>query len=103
MNGFPGVNLVGASGGNTNYQWPLTRSSQGHSAVTVTPGRTAHFGIVYLPYGNGASGRKIAVSTITITPPNVYSHGQVNWSKTLLLQDASNTPGTWITPVASGS
>jgi hypothetical protein len=104
MNGFPGVNLVGASGSNNSLQWSLDRSSQQTAAVTLAPGTEAQFGIVNLPYGSdGNSGLQIAVSKIIITPPNDYSHGQVSWFKTLLLQNATGTPGTYITPVTAGS
>lgn len=103
MTGYPGVNLVGAANGEKNYEWPLERSTESYSAVTVEPGSTAHFGIVYPPWGSGTAGQQIAVTSIIVTPPNDYSHGQLNWSKTLLLQDAATSPGTWLMPVANGS
>jgi hypothetical protein len=103
LNGFPGVNLEGTANGSSTYQWPLTRSTTAHSAVTLQPGGSAHFGLVYLPLSGGNSGTSIKVTTIIVTPPNDYSAKQLPWSKTLLLQDAATHPGTWITPVQAGS
>jgi Domain of unknown function (DUF4232) len=103
LSGFPGVNLEGAANGKSAYQWPLTRSATTYAKVTLQPGGSAHFGIVYLPLDSNTSGTSIKVTTIIVTPPNDYSSKQVPWSKTLLLQDTATRPGTWITPVAAGS
>jgi hypothetical protein len=105
MAGFPGVNLVGAALGKPDYTWPLTRASQNYQAVTLPPGGTAHFDIVYLPgdTGTGAGTTNLAVSRLVITPPNDFTHAEVTWSKSVLLQDGATHPGTFITPVAPGA
>jgi hypothetical protein len=105
MVGFPGVNLVGRALGKTDYIWPLTRASQGYHPVTLAPGGTAHFDIVYLPgdTGTGPGTTNLAVSTLVITPPNDFTHAEVTWSKSVLLQDGATHPGTFITPVAPGA
>jgi hypothetical protein len=67
---------------------------------------TAHFDLIYLrsSLADIASGSKdLNVTTIMITPPNDYSHGQLSWSHSVLLQDAATHPGTYITPVAPGA
>jgi hypothetical protein len=95
------VNLTGAANGQANYSWSLVRQSATYSAVTLQPGGTAHFGLVYLP-GNSAS-TDIAVSTLVMTPPNDYSHTELTWDQSVVLQDAATRPGTYVTPVVAGS
>jgi hypothetical protein len=102
MDGFPGVNLVGAANGKKDYTWPLVRSSAGYSKVTLQPGGIAHFDLRYLP-GVSGDGINITVAKMVITPPNAYTHAEVTWSQPVLLQDAATHPGTYITPVVSGS
>jgi hypothetical protein len=103
LDGYPGVNLEGAANGSSTYQWPLQRSTASYSTVTLAPGESAHFGLVYLPLDSSDSGGSIKVTTIIVTPPNDFSSKRLSWSKTLLLQDAATSPGTWITPVQAGS
>jgi uncharacterized protein DUF4232 len=111
MEGFPGVNLVGVASGQQNYTWPMTRSSasnastsgQGISKVTLEPGGTAHFDLVYLPGVAGQGNTLIGVDKMVITPPNDYTHAELTWHQSVLLQDAATHPGTYIMPVASGS
>lgn len=103
LGGYPGVNLEGAANGSSTYQWPLRRSTASYSTVTLAPGGSAHFGLVYLPLDSSDSGGSIKVTTIIVTPPNDFSSKRLSWSKTLLLQDAATNPGTWITPVQAGS
>jgi hypothetical protein len=38
-----------------------------------------------------------------ITPPNDFTHAEVTWKQSVLLQDAATHPGTFITPVAPGA
>jgi hypothetical protein len=102
MRGFPGVDLVGTANGQKNYTWSLERSSAKYSQVTLQPGETAHFGLSYLPEAAGDSA-DIAVTKLVITPPNAYTHAEVTWSQRVLLQDGATRPGTYITPVVSGS
>ena len=111
MDGFPGTNLTGTAVGPQNYSkqgytWPLVRASRSYSAVTLQPGGTAHFDLIYLPSQSSdiASGSKdLNVTTIVITPPNDFSHAEVSWSQGVLLQDGATHPGTYVTPVASGA
>jgi hypothetical protein len=101
MIGFPGVNLSGSSQGVKDYQWPLRRASQSYSKVTLRPGGTAHFGLVYLPAESGNI--ILQVTKVIITPPNEYTSTDVSWSKGIILQDGATHPGTFITPVVSGA
>jgi Protein of unknown function (DUF4232) len=102
MDGFPGVNLVGAANGQQDYAWSLVRSSASYSAVTLQPGGTAHFDLMYLPGASG-DGTNITVVKMVITPPNAYTQAEVSWNQLVLLQDGATHPGTFITPVVSGS
>ena len=101
LDGFPGVNMVGAANGQQDYTWSLVRQSVSYSTVTLQPGGTAHFGLVYLP---GTSGNtNIAVTKLIMTPPNDYTQAELTWSQSVVLQDAATHPGTYITPVTAGS
>lgn len=102
MDGFAGVDLVGAANGKQDYSWPLERSSASYSRVTLQPGASAHFGLVYLPAAAGDSS-DITVAKIMLTPPNTFSHTELTWSQKVLLQDGATHPGTYITPVTTGS
>jgi hypothetical protein len=102
MNGFPGVDLVGAANGKQDYRWSLQRQSASYSRVTVPPGGTAHFNLIYLPNVVG-DGTDFKVTTLMITPPNTFSHAGLAWPQAVLLQDGATHPGTYISPVASGS
>jgi hypothetical protein len=101
LDGFPGVNLTGTAVGKHGYTWPLDRQSASYSTVTLQPGQSAHFGVVYLP-GNSAS-TDIAVTSLVVTPPDDYTHAEVAWSQSVVLQDGATHPGTYITPVTAGS
>jgi Domain of unknown function (DUF4232) len=100
--GFPGVDLVGAAQGQQNFTWSLTRQSASYSTVTLTPGATAHFSVVYLPGTAGGSG-SMSVFKMVITPPNDFTQAEVTWSQAVVLQDGATHPGTYITPVVPGS
>jgi hypothetical protein len=102
MKGFPGVALVGAAHGRQDYTWPLVRQSARYSTVTLAPGRTAHFNLIYLT-GVPGDGVNITVHKIVITPPGDRSHAVLGWNQSVLLQDAATYPGTYISPVISGS
>lgn len=102
MEGFPGVNLVGSADGKQDYTWPLLRSSASYSRVTLQPGKTAHFDLRYIP-GVAGDGINITVATVVITPPNDYTHAELTWDKSVLLQDAATHPGTYVMPVAPGA
>lgn len=101
LQGFPGVNLSGAANGRQNYTWPLARQSAAYSAVTLRPGQTAHFSLIYLPGASDSS--NMTVSKLIITPPNAYTQAEITWNQSVLLQDGATHPGTYITPVVAGS
>jgi hypothetical protein len=102
LRGFPGVNLIGAVKGKKNYTWSLVRQSVHYSTVTLKPGRTAHFNLIYLPAVPG-DGININVTTIVITPPNDDKHAELTWRHSVLLQDGATHPGTYISPVMPGA
>jgi len=101
LQGFPGVDLNGIANGQQNYTWSLERQSARYARVTLQPGQTGHFSLVYLP-GSSASG-DMTVSKLIITPPNDYTQAEVTWNQSVLLQDGATRPGTYITPVVAGS
>jgi Protein of unknown function (DUF4232) len=102
LRGFPGVNLIGTVKGKKNYSWPLVRESVRYSTVTLKPGGTAHFNLIYLPAAPG-DGINITVTKIVITPPNDYRHAELSWHQSVLLQDGATHPGTYISPVMPGA
>lgn len=101
LQGFPGVDLDGAANGQQNFTWPLARQSVTYAAVTLRPGETGHFSLIYLP-GNSASSDMV-VTKLIITPPNDYTQAEVTWNQSVVLQDAATHPGTYITPVVADS
>lgn len=101
MDGFPGVDLDGLTSGRQNYTWSLVRSSARYSKVTLEPGASAHFDLVYLPDHAGGTA-DIDVVKFVVTPPNAFTQAEVTWSQTVLLQDGATHPGTYITPVVAG-
>ena len=101
LQGFPGVDLNGSANGQQNFTWSLERQSAGYAAVTLQPGATGHFSLIYLP-GASASG-DMSVEKLIITPPNDYTQAEVTWNQSVLLQDGATRPGTYITPVVAGS
>ena len=102
--GFPGVNLVGTVGAHQGYQWPLRRSGIDRPVkVTLAPGGTAHFDLVYLAWGSGTAGQEISVDEIVLTPPDDRAQTRLTWKQAILLQDAATRPGTWIQPVRPGA
>jgi hypothetical protein len=102
MDGFAGVDLVGTANGQSNYRWPLVRTNDAYSKVTLRAGDSAHFSIKYLPFAAG-DGTEIGVTSLAMTPPNTYSSARLTWSAGILLQDAATHPGTYITPITAGS
>jgi len=101
LQGFPGVDLHGAANGQQDFTWSLVRQSASYSAVTLQPGQTGHFSLIYLP-GTSAS-TDLTVVKLVITPPNAFTQGQLTWRQSVVLQDGATHPGTYITPVAAGS
>jgi hypothetical protein len=101
MDGFPGVDLVGIASGQQDYTWSLVRKSVGYSEVTLQPGATAHFDLIYLPGAADGSGA-ILVNKMVLTPPNDFTQAEVTWNQSVVLQDGATHPGTYISPVVSG-
>jgi hypothetical protein len=101
LDGFPGVDLTGIANGQQGYTWSLVRQSASYSTVTLQPGGTAHFSLVYLP-GTSAS-TDITVTKLVMTPPNDYTQAELTWNQSVVLQDGATRPGTYITPVLAGS
>jgi len=95
------VDLVGAANGQQDFSWSLARQSASYSAVTLRPGGTAHFNLVYLPAASGSEA--ISVVKMVVTPPNAFTQAEVTWNQSVTLQDGATHPGTYISPVASGS
>jgi len=102
MAGFPGVDLAGTANGQSNYTWPLARSSVHYSQVTLQPGGTAHFNLTYLPFATG-DGMDMTVTKLVVTPPNTFTQAQLTWNQHVLLQDGATHPGTYIGPVTAGA
>jgi hypothetical protein len=98
LRGFPGVELIGTVLKTKNYRWPLVQQRAHYSTVTLRPGRTAHFNLIYLPFAAG-DGNPIAVREIVIIPPNDSRHATLTWHQQVLLQDAATHPGTYNSPV----
>ena len=67
LDGYPGVNLVGNARGLSQYTWTLQWASLAHSPVTLEPGGTAHFTVVYLPAAAKTTGTATATATATGT------------------------------------
>lgn len=101
LQGFPGVDLHGAANGQQDFTWSLVRQSAAYSAVTLAPGQTGHFSLIYLP-GTSAS-TDMTVVKLVITPPNAYTQAELTWNQSVVLQDGATHPGTYITPVVAGS
>lgn len=102
LSGFPGVDLVGVANGQHNYRWPLERQVIRYSKVTLKSGGKAHFDLIYLPAAAG-DGTDIAVAKLVITPPNDFTHAELTWHQSVLLQDGATHPGTYISPVLPGA
>jgi hypothetical protein len=96
------VDLVGVARGKQNYRWSLARRSARHSKVRLKPGGTAHFDVMYLPTSSGNI-NNMTVTKMLITPPNAFTQAELAWSPFVLLQDGATHPGTYITPIVSGS
>lgn len=113
MEGFPVVDLIGDTTSQPTYDWTLARSSaNGTAKVTLPPGATAHFDLVYLSgdlASGGGSENVLAVQEMVIKVPgdpndgDTDIQGKLDWFQSVVLQDAATHPGTYVMPVASGS
>ena len=113
MEGFPGVDLIGDTDSQASYDWTLARSSaNGVAKVTLRPGATAHFDLVYLSgdlASGGGSENVMTVQKMVITTPgqdnesDATVQGSLDWFQSVVLQDGATHPGTYVMPVASGS
>lgn len=102
MDGFPGMDLVGVARGQQNYRWSLARRSRRYSKVRLQPGGTAHFDVIYLPTTSGNI-NSITVTKMMITPPKDDTQAELAWGPFVQLQDGARHPGTYISPIMSGS
>jgi predicted small secreted protein len=90
MYGFPGVDLV-----NSGQSWSLPRATDvTPRTVTLVPGATATFTLVYRAY-EGAGGQKYTPTTAIITPPDETTSYDLPWSYGSLMKDST----TSISPV----
>ncbi|HEX3784351.1 MAG TPA: DUF4232 domain-containing protein [Pseudonocardiaceae bacterium] len=113
MEGFPGVDVIGDTNSQPSYDWTLTHSSaNGIAKVTLRPGATAHFDLVYLSgdlASGGGSKNVISVQRMVVTTPGQDNQsddtvqGSLAWFQDVVLQDGATHPGTYVMPVASGS
>lgn len=112
MDGFPGVDLIGDTKGQPNLDWTLEHSSANGAKVTLQPGATAHFDLVYLSgdlASGGGSENVISVRRMVITTPGFDNQsdaavqGSLDWFQDVVLQDGATHPGTYVMTVASGS
>ncbi len=114
MEGLPTVDLLGKADGQAGeYDWTLVHSSTKDVAkVTLRPGATAHFDLVFLSAdladGGGDKDTIVADKMIIRTPgDNDTDHsavlGNLAWAQSVVLQDGATHPGTYVMPVASGS
>jgi Protein of unknown function (DUF4232) len=97
-----GAGIIGVAQGQSNYRWSLERSSASTAAVTLAPGGVAHFDLMYLPAAASGSS-DITVTQLEVTPPNTYTSANVTSSASIVLQDGATHPGTYISPIVSGS
>jgi hypothetical protein len=112
MQGDPGVDLIGDTKSQPNYAWTLVPSSAG-AKVTLQPGATAHFNLVYLSGDNasgGATENVMSVNRMVITAPDDPNknsdadiQGNLPWAHSVVFQDGATHPGTYVMPVATGS
>jgi hypothetical protein len=102
MDGFPGVDLLGVARGKQDYSWSLARRSGPHSKVRLEPGKTAHFDVSYLPTTSGNIDNMTVVKMM-ITPPGAHADAELSWSPFVLLPDKAAHPGTYVSPIVSGS
>lgn len=66
LDGYPGVSLIGRAHGESQYTWTLRWATTPHAPVTLEPGATAHFDVVYQP-ATGAEDMTTAGTTPTAT------------------------------------
>jgi hypothetical protein len=70
--------------------------------VRLRPGGTAHFDVTYLPAPSGNI-NSMTVTKMVITRPKDSTHTELTWAPFVLLQDGATHPGTYVSPVVSGS
>jgi hypothetical protein len=102
MDDFPGVGLLGVARGKQDYSWSLGRQSGPHSKVRLKPGKRAHFDVIYLPTTSGNIDN-MTVARMVITPPGAHAQAELSWSPFGLLPDKATHPGTYVSPIVSGS
>jgi Protein of unknown function (DUF4232) len=112
MQGVPTVDLIGDTSSQPSTDWTLESSSAKGAQVTLQPGATAHFDLVYLSgdLASGGGGKDvIAVQEMVIKAPGDTNQsdgdvqGTLAWAQGVVLQEGATHPGTYVMPVASGS
>jgi len=110
LEGFPQVGVLGDLTTQPTYLWsPLVDSSGAGALVTLQPGGTAHFDLVYLPGAAGDGNQLISVFEIVVRTPDDRNNsdsdiqGIVQWKQTLVFQQAATHPGTYVMPVEPGA
>ena len=88
--------------GQQHYSWSLARRSGDYSKARLRPGGAAHFDVTYLPVASGNI-NSITVTKMMITPPGDDTQAGLTWSPFVLLQDGATHPGTYVSPIVSGS
>jgi len=81
LDGYPGVNIIGRAHGQSQYTWTLRWATRPHAPVTLQPGATAHFDVVYqaattaggnatgAPTASGATSKAVAGKTGAAATP----------------------------------
>jgi Protein of unknown function (DUF4232) len=110
LDGYPGVNLIGAAHGVSQYTWTLQWATLSHTPVTLEPGGMAHFNVVYLAAA-GSSGTAMASGSPSASPATTGKSGADGKSgatgvtatksasaKTTVKATATATPGKSASP-----
>lgn len=67
LNGYPGVNVIGRAHGQSQYVWTMRWATTPHTPVTLQPGATAHFDVVYRAAAEGGTAGGSATATASAT------------------------------------
>lgn len=101
LDGYPGVNLIGRAHGVSQYTWTLRWATTSHSPVTLQPGATAHFNLVYQPAaGDDDMTKAGATTTATATAKPMVSTKPSTKPSTKTTAKAPATPSKSTTPVS---
>lgn len=65
LDGYPGVNVIGRAHGQNQYVWTMRWATTAHSPITLQPGATAHFSVVYEAAADSGGSTGMATPTAT--------------------------------------